>query len=89
MRVARRAVVRGHVQGVGYRYACQRRAEASGVTGWARNHDDGTVEVHLEGEEDAVERLLAWLHEGPRLAEVDSVETRTAEPEHPVGFYTS
>lgn len=88
MRVARRAVVSGRVQGVGFRYACERQAAVHDVGGWARNEDDGTVAVHLEGEEDDVDALVAWLHEGPRLAEVESVEVHPAEPEYPAGFFT-
>jgi DNA ligase D-like protein (predicted 3'-phosphoesterase) len=70
-----RAVVRGAVQGVGFREATVRRARELGVTGWVRNGDDGTVRVHAEGPESAVEALVAFLHGGPRLARVAEVET--------------
>ena len=71
---ALRAVVRGHVQGVGFREATVRRARELGVRGWVRNRDDGTVQVHAEGSAPAVEALLALLRVGPPLARVESVE---------------
>jgi DNA ligase D-like protein (predicted 3'-phosphoesterase) len=73
--IAIRAVVSGAVQGVGFRDATVRRARSLGVEGWVRNGDDGTVVVHAEGSEDAVEALVAFLREGPRLARVDAVRT--------------
>ena len=76
-----RFVVRGRVQGVGYRDAAVREARRLGVMGWVRNEDDGAVRVHAEGSEDAVARLTEFLREGPRLAEVDEVEVETAKVE--------
>ncbi|HEY5143593.1 MAG TPA: DNA polymerase ligase N-terminal domain-containing protein [Solirubrobacteraceae bacterium] len=70
-----RAVVHGEVQGVGFRQATLRRARRLGVLGWVRNGDDGSVGVHAEGAPDAVAALVAFLHDGPRLARVDAVET--------------
>ena len=69
-----RAVVSGRVQGVGFRDATVRRARELGVTGWVRNEDDGSVRVHAEGPPEAVERLAAFLREGPRAADVTSAE---------------
>jgi bifunctional non-homologous end joining protein LigD len=71
--VAVRAVVRGEVQDVGYRDATVRRARELGVLGWVRNGDDGAVLVHAEGSERAVERLVAFLHDGPVPARVSEV----------------
>jgi len=68
-----RALVRGRVQGVGFREATVRRAHALGVLGWVRNRDDGAVELHAEGPAAAVEALTAFLREGPRGAEVSDV----------------
>ena len=68
-----RAVVRGEVQGIGYRDATLRRARRLGVMGWVRNAQDGSVLVHAEGPEPAVDDLVAFLREGPsgaRIAEV-------------------
>jgi acylphosphatase len=85
---ARRAVVHGSVQGVFYRDTVRRAASQRGVAGWAVNRDDGTVEVWLEGEPDAVESMLRVLHDGPPQAEVERVEVSEAEPEGLEGFET-
>jgi len=76
-----RVAVRGRVQGVGFRDATRRQALALGVMGWVRNGEDGSVLVHAEGLEEAVEGLLAFLGDGPRGAQVESVETEDAEVE--------
>jgi len=68
------AVVRGQVQGVGFRYFVLRRARAAGLRGWVRNRADGSVECLAEGPRAPVERLLDELREGPRAAEVQDVE---------------
>jgi DNA ligase D-like protein (predicted 3'-phosphoesterase) len=68
-----RATVSGQVQGVGFRDATARRARSQGLTGWVRNGEDGTVQVHAEGPERALEQLVEFLHEGPRLARVATV----------------
>lgn len=78
--------VTGRVQGVGMRFACQREAERAGVTGWVRNLRDGRVEAVLEGEEDAVDAVLCWLHGGPPAARVDAVDVRVEEPQGEQGF---
>lgn len=71
---AARAVVRGRVQGVGFRDATVRRARSLGVLGWVRNREDGAVEVHAEGPPAAVDALVAFLREGPRAAQVADAE---------------
>ncbi|HXB66003.1 MAG TPA: DNA polymerase ligase N-terminal domain-containing protein [Solirubrobacteraceae bacterium] len=68
-----RATVHGTVQGVGFRAATVARARDMGIKGWVRNGDDGDVHVHAEGSGDAVERLAAFLREGPRAAGVERV----------------
>lgn len=88
MPVARRAVVHGRVQGVFYRDTVRRAAQQRGVTGWAANRSDGTVEVWLEGDPDAVESMLRVLHDGPPRAEVDDVEIDEVQPEGLEGFET-
>jgi acylphosphatase len=70
------AVVRGDVQGVGFRYFAQRRGRQLGLKGWVRNNDDGSVEVVAEGERDELEQLKRSLQEGPRMARVDRVDTQ-------------
>ncbi len=74
------AVVHGDVQGVGYRYFVQRKAQQLGLQGWVRNNDDGTVELVAEGSREQLEQLKRALEEGPRLARVDRVETRWSNP---------
>jgi acylphosphatase len=73
-RIRRRAVVRGVVQGVGFRASTREQARGLGVSGVARNLLDGTVEVEAEGDASDVEALLAWLREGPAWSRVESVE---------------
>lgn len=80
MRVARRLVVSGRVQGVGFRYFTQEAAAREGVTGWVRNLPDGRVEAHVEGERDAVTCVERAIRRGPRGARVDSVEVDVEEP---------
>lgn len=66
--------VHGRVQGVGFRYSTQAQATQLGVLGYARNLDDGSVEVMAWGEPENVDRLIAWLKAGgPRGARVDQV----------------
>jgi acylphosphatase len=84
--VRRRVIVRGLVQGVFFRDATRRLAQRHGVTGWVANRADGAVEAVFEGEDDAVERLVAFSREGPRGARVDSVEATDEEPEGLTGF---
>lgn len=76
----------GIVQGVFFRDTARRRALAANVAGWVRNNWDGTVEAVFEGEPDAVERLVAFCHEGPRGAQVERVEVSVEPPEGLHGF---
>lgn len=73
--IRRRVVVRGRVQGVGYRASCARRARQLGVGGFVRNRSDGSVEAAFEGDEQAVTALVDWCQYGPPWAEVHDVET--------------
>ena len=79
--MAVRVSVRGAVQGVGYRDATRRRARELGAMGWVRNAGDGSVLVHAEGAESAVDELIAFLREGPRGARVDEVEVEPVKVE--------
>lgn len=83
---AKHLVVHGRVQGVFYRAAAQRRAEDLGVAGWVRNREDGTVEMVIEGGDDAVDRMLSWAHDGPMQAEVSGVDVDDVEPQDLSGF---
>jgi acylphosphatase len=71
---ARRFVVRGRVQGVGYRWFVEREAHIIGIAGWVRNNSDGSVEVLAQGTRDQLSGLRSRLREGPRAARVDAVE---------------
>lgn len=86
MRVARRFVVSGRVQGVGFRYFTQDTALREGVTGWVRNLPDGRVEALVEGDVEAVTRVERALRNGPRGARVDRVYV---DDEDPTGLYTT
>lgn len=70
----------GGVQGVGFRWGAREAAHRFGVTGWARNRLDGSVEAEVEGEPEQVERMLDWLRTGPPGASVESVAVTDAAP---------
>jgi acylphosphatase len=84
--IRRRVVVRGRVQGVFFRDTCRREARSRGVSGWAANRADGSVEVVFEGEADAVDQMLAWCRTGPEEASVASVEVEVEQPQQESGF---
>jgi acylphosphatase len=84
--IRKRVVVHGRVQGVFFRDSMRRLAQQHDVAGWAANRWDGTVEAVFEGDEDGVQRLVRFAHEGPRGAEVDRVEVVDEEPEELGGF---
>ena len=84
MRVARRYLISGRVQGVGFRYFTQEWALREGVTGWVRNLPDGRVEAHVEGEAESVTRVERALRSGPRGARVQTV---TVDAEDVTGAY--
>ena len=76
---ARRWFVRGRVQGVGFRYFAQRAAEGLSLRGYARNLDDGRVEVYAIGPQEKLAALAGVLHIGPRWGEVHGVDEEEAE----------
>ncbi len=78
--MTKHVIVRGRVQGVGFRYAVERAARTHGVNGWVRNLPDGTVEAVLEGEPEAVDALVRFCRTGPRGASVDDVEIVDSDP---------
>ena len=78
--VRRRVVVRGRVQGVGFRASCARRAIGAGVSGYVRNCADGSVEAVFEGHVPTVDALVAWCREGPAWAQVTGLELSDEEP---------
>ena len=73
--------VQGRVQGVGFRYALRDEAERLGVTGWVRNRADGSVQALLQGEPDALERMIAWARRGPPGARVSALAEEPLAPE--------
>jgi DNA ligase D-like protein (predicted 3'-phosphoesterase) len=76
-----RALVRGRVQGVGYREATRAQARRLGLMGWVRNSGEGEVQVHAEGAAAAVEELQSFLRAGPPAAEVSAVEVEPVKAE--------
>jgi acylphosphatase len=80
MLVARRILVSGRVQGVGYRWFAIERASLEGITGWVRNLPGGEVEVMAEGEAEAMDRFERALRQGPGRARVDDVATDSMAP---------
>jgi len=68
-------VVRGKVQGVGYRYNAQAAAHKYDLTGFVRNQFDESVLIHAEGEEENIHRFIEWCNTGPRLADVTEVQS--------------
>jgi len=77
---ARRFLVRGRVQGVGFRWFVEREAHILQIAGWVRNNPDGTVEVLGQGTREQLAGMRSRLREGPRAARVDDVEVSEAEP---------
>jgi acylphosphatase len=73
-------VVRGVVQGVGFRMYTELEANRLGLRGYVRNLPDGAVEIVAEGPADAIERLIAWAKHGPPAASVEDVNVEYAEP---------
>ncbi len=77
---ARRFVVRGRVQGVGFRWFVEREAQMLGIAGWVRNNSDGSVEVLAIGTRDQLSGLRSRLRQGPRASRVDDVEESATQP---------
>lgn len=85
--VRKRAVVTGRVQGVWFRDSCQRMARELGLTGSARNMEDGRLEIVAEGDPHAVEHLIAWARVGPPRAQVTGVEIYEEAPTNQMGGF--
>jgi len=78
--LAHRYIVRGRVQGVGFRWFVEREAHILGISGWVRNNSDGSVEVLAQGTREQLLGLRSRLRQGPRAARVDDVEEFEAKP---------
>jgi acylphosphatase len=81
MRVARRYLISGGVQGVGFRYFTEAAAAREGLHGWVRNLPDGRVEIDVEGEAEAVERFERHVRHGPPGARVSDVQADDTVPQ--------
>src|SRR4051794_38511040 len=79
--VIRHVVIRGQVQGVGFRYWTRRTATARGLEGWVRNRRDGSVEAVFCGREEAVAEMIELCRRGPEGARVETVEEQPAGPD--------
>ena len=86
--VARRLVIHGRVQGVGYRDATVQAACTMRIAGWVRNRSDGTVEAHVQAEVETVERFVQWCRRGPPLARVTEVEAHEATVDASLGDFS-
>ena len=80
MRVARRYVIAGLVQGVGFRYFTDEAARREGVDGWVRNMADGRVEVMIEGDLESIDRVEAAVRRGPSSARVERFDVEVRAP---------
>jgi acylphosphatase len=78
--LTRRFIVRGRVQGVGFRWFVEREAHILGIAGWVRNNPDSSVEVLAMGTREQISGLHLRLREGPRAARVDGIEVVEAQP---------
>ena len=79
---ARRFLVRGRVQGVGFRWFVERQAHILGIAGWVRNNVDGAVEVFAQGTREQINNLHQQLMQGPRAARVDTVDASEVPLSH-------
>jgi acylphosphatase len=86
MQIARRYLVHGRVQGVGYRYFVQHVADSLGLKGWVRNLDDGGVEVYAIGTQADHDELSGRLRNGPSMSDVRGMDVQEAAPEKHSGF---
>ena len=86
MRIARRFLISGRVQGVGFRWFTQNAAVREGVVGWVTNLDDGRVEAFVEGDQESVTRVERALRQGPAGGRVDHVSVVDDLPANTKGF---
>jgi len=87
MRLARRYVISGRVQGVGFRFFTEAAAAREALHGWVRNLPDGRVEIVAEGDAEALQRFERHMRHGPPGARIERVEVDHTEPSgHDTGF---
>ena len=87
--IARRIVVRGRVQGVGFRYSMVEAAAGMSVAGWTRNRADGSVEALVQGATADVDRMIEWSRRGPAAARVASVDVTDASVDPALQGFTT
>ena len=85
--ITKHLLIAGHVQGVGFRFYMQRKARELGLAGWVRNRRDGSVEAVVQGNDGAVDTMIAWAQRGPASAVVVDVQVTDATGDY-VGFET-
>jgi len=83
---AKRLLIHGRVQGVGYRESMRQEASRLSLSGWVRNRHDGTVEALVCGSALDVENIIAWARRGPRFAQVERVDIADAPASAGAGF---
>ena len=84
--MSRRLVITGRVQGVFYRAWSASEARGLGLNGWVRNRRDGSVEMLIDGEAEAMDRIIALCRQGPLEARVEQIEVEETEEQAPSGF---
>jgi len=77
--MAKHLRITGIVQGVGYRAGFDAQARTLGLAGWVRNRRDGSVEAMVRGDQDTLQKIVAWAQRGPRMARVDRVEVEDVD----------
>lgn len=83
---AKRLIITGRVQAVGFRMWMEEQAHRLGVEGWVRNRPDGSVEAVIAGDTAAVEEMMRACRRGPRQARVDRIDEELVEPPPEPGF---
>lgn len=78
--IIRSIIISGKVQGVFFRASAKEQAENLGITGWVKNLPDGTVEIHAQGEKEAMQTFLEWCKKGPESAFVEQVQVKKVSP---------
>lgn len=79
-------IVKGHVQGVGFRYSTRAKAQSLNIKGFVKNMPDGSVHIEATGEEGSIQAFISWCHEGPPLARVTDVIIDEAPPSESIDF---
>ena len=87
MKIRNHFIFKGEVQGVGFRYTAKYAAESLGLTGWVKNHWDGSVEMEVQGEDETIEKMLSMLYGGRHIYITDVSKTLMDVDEEERSFY--